>query len=478
MSVAHPPQAARVLALRYNRPNVSSRRLTAALEHAVKCGLLLAATLAPSPLLAQTGGAAPAPPPAPAAASSPLPSWLQLHVEQRTRYETVDTRYRTTEVGGDQQLGFRTRLQVGATTPRAWAFAEFQDSRVTLDDSASTLNIGAVAKTKVQQLHAGLAWREVGGRAVTLQIEGGRFSRNIGSRRLISRNIYGNSTTAFDGAIAAAIGKTWSLSALATRPVFYTYPALTRDPRFSGLRFGGLYFTSSRLRTANADLYALAWRDGGGTPAASRRELTTVGGRLLGQFGPGGRAEYEAELTYQGGRVGPRDHRAWMQHAQAGYHFPAAPWKPYVLAIWDFASGDADPSDATSGAFDPLIGDRRFEFGPVGLYGLIARTNLVSPGAWVILRPVAPMETWVQLRGVWLAQARDRWRPGNLGVASGAAGRHVGTQVEWRTRYRFSPHFEFDGGITVLDESHFLRVLRPSPHGHAIHFYAGLDVKY
>lgn len=421
----------------------------------------------------------PAPSPTPAAAPpSLLPPWLQVHAEQRTRYETIDARYRPSEVGGDQQLGFRTRFQVGVTSARAWAFAELQDSRVELDDSASTVGTGAVAKTKVQQLHAGLAWRNVAGRGLTLQIEGGRFSRNIGSRRLISRNIYGNSTTAYDGAIASAAGKSWSAMALATRPVVYTYPGLQRDPRFNGLRLSGLYLTSTKARRANADLYALIWRDGGGTPAATRRSLNTVGGRLLGQFGHDGRADYEAELTFQGGEVGPRRQRAWMQHGQVGYHFPRAPWKPYVLAVWDYASGDADPTDDVNGGFDPLIGDRRFEFGPVGLYGLIARSNLISPGAWVIVRPVAPLETWLQVRGVWLAQARDRWRPAGLGNAAGTAGRHVGTQVEWRTRYRFTSHFDFDGGVTVLEESYFVQVLKPSPHGRSLHLYAGLDLHY
>lgn len=425
--------------------------------------------------------AAPAPaPPAPAAPTSEphLPAWLQVHVEQRTRYETVDVRYRAAEVGGDQQLDFRTRFQVGASSPRAWAFAEIQDSRITLHDSASTIGVGAMARTKVQQLHAGLAWRNVKGRGLTLQIEGGRFSRNVGGRRLISRNVYGNSTTAFDGLIAAAAGKTWSLSALATRPVFYTYPALTRDPRFDGLRFGGLHFTTSRMRQANADLYALVWHDGGGTTASARRELNTLGARMFGQFGQGGRADYEAELTYQGGSVGPRTHRAWMQHGQVGYHFPHTPWRPHVLAIWDYASGDADPGDTKSGAFDALIGDRRFELGPIGLYGLLGRSNLVSPGAWVILRPTAPLETWLQVRGVWLAEARDRWRPAGLVDPTGTAGRHVGTQVEWRTRYRFTSHVEFDGGVTVLDESDFLRALKPSLPAHAVHVYAGIDLRY
>ncbi len=311
-----------------------------------------------------------------------------------------------------------------------------------------------------------------------MTIEAGRFSRDIGSRRLISRNVYGNSTTNYDGALARVSTGTWSALALATRPVFYTYPTLVRDPRYTHLSLSGLYLTNSRHRAAVAEVYGLAWRDGSGTAEASRRSLNTFGARLSGNLGPGRRVEYETELAYQGGHVGARTHDAWLQHAQAGYNFTAAPWKPRVLAVWDYASGDANPSDGRNDAFDPLIGDRRFEFGPIGLYGLIARSNLASPGAWVIVKPTAPLETWLQVRGVWLAEARDRWRSVNLGDATGAAGTHVGTQVEWRTRYRFSPHLEFDGGVTVLRESHFVQVLKPSPHGRAVHLYAGLDVHY
>lgn len=422
--------------------------------------------------------AAPAAPAKPAATTTVLPRWLQVHAEQRTRYETIDARYRPTEVGGDQQLDFRTRLQVRASTSRLWLFTEIQDSRITLDDSASTVGAGAVSNTKIEQLHAGVAWKNLGTSKASIQIEAGRFSRDIGSRRLISRNVYGNSTTAYDGVLARVGTGTWSATALVTRPVFYTYPALERDPRFEQLRFGGLYLTNSKVRQANAELYALVWHDGDKAPAATRRKLNTIGGRLLGQFGPGRRAEYELELAYQGGDVGPRAQRAWMQHGQAGYNFPKAPWKPRVLAIWDYASGDADPTDTKNGAFDALIGDRRFEFGPIGLYGLIARSNLVSPGGWIIVKPTAPLEMWLQVRGLWLAQARDRWRSVNLGDTTGRAGRHIGTQYEWRTRYRFTSHFDFDGGLTVLDESYFVSVLKPSPHGRAVHLYAGLDLHF
>ncbi len=412
-----------------------------------------------------------------AAAASPLPSWLQVHVEHRTRYESVDVRYRANESGADEHLEFRSRLQMRLTSAHAFAYSEIQDSRLTLDDSASTVGTSQVLNTHVLQLHAGLVWKDVGAHELSFQVEGGRFSRDFGFRRVISRSIYRNTTNAFDGVIGKVAGATWSVQALGFRPVLYTYPSLDRDPRYARLRVGGFYATSTRLRAANADLYALVWRDGRAAPAATRRSLTTVGARVFGQLGATRRAEYEVEAARQVGEVGPLDHRAAFAHAQAGYTW-AARWRPRLLALVDYASGDADPGDGRSGAYDLLIGARRFEFGPMGLHGLIPRSNVISPGLWLIVRPTAPLETGLQLRGIWLAEPRDRWRTTSLVDPTGAAGSHVGEQLEWRTRYRFTSHLEFDGGLTLFREGPFVERLRPSRNGRSVHFYAGLEVRY
>lgn len=50
-------------------------------------------------------------------------------------------------------------------------------------------------------------------------------------------------------------------------------------------------------------------------------------------------------------------------------------------------SGDGDPNDGRTERFDTLFGARRFEFGPTGIYGLLARSNVNSPGVKLDLRP-------------------------------------------------------------------------------------------
>ena len=445
--------------------------------------VLVTSALAPGLAAAQVATsdpqAQPTPPPAPpaSAASSALPSWLQVHAEHRTRYETVETRYRANEEGGDQALNFRTRLQVRLASARAFGYAEVQDSRIALDDSASTVGISQVLNTHVLQLHAGMAWKDVGRSGLDVQVEAGRFSRDFGFRRVISRSIYRNTTNAFDGVIGRVGGASWNVQALAFRPVLYVYPSLDRDPRYTRLRVGGVYATTSRLPAAHADVYALVWHDGRAAPFDTRRTLTTVGARVFGQFGPGRRAEYELESATQHGQVGALDHRASFTHAQVGYAWASA-WRPRLLAIYDYASGDADPTDGRSGAYDLLLGARRFEFGPMGLHGLIPRANIVSPGLWLIVRPAAPLEVGVQARGLFLAEARDRWRSTALVDPTGAAGRHVGEQIEWRARYRFTSHLDFDGGVTLFREGPFVRRLRPEASGRSVHVYAGVEVRY
>ena len=146
--------------------------------------------------------------------------------------------------------------------------------------------------------------------------------------------------------------------------------------------------------------------------------------------------------------------------------------------MWDYASGDRDPTDGKSGAFDALFGDRRAELGPIGIYGIVSRTNLNSPAVQLFLRHGSAADFSVQLRGVWLAEARDRWRPANLFDPTGRSGTHAGTQTDFRLRYRVGRHFEFDGGLTLFNEGAFVRALKPSPNGRATFVYLATEFKF
>lgn len=407
-----------------------------------------------------------------------VPRWLAFHGEQRTRFESADNRYRPGEVAGDEILAFRTRLQARVTAAHVLAIAEVQDSRVGLSDSASTLNSRIIFDTQFTQLSAGVVWRNIGRAKLAVQFELGRFSRDYGMGRMISRLIYANTTNIQEGAVAGLSGKTWSVQALALRPVIYTYPVIARDARFWDARFGGIYATSTKNRHLSLDLYLLHLSDGNRFPAATRRQIETPGFRAFGVFGPADRAEYEVEAATQWGDVGPLDHRAHFQHVQVGYNWPKLPFSPRVLGLYDHSTGDNDPTDQKSGAFDTLFGRVRFEMGPTGMFGLLQRSNLLAPGVQVVVRPTKASDLSVQHRWARLDQARDRWRPIGIVDPTGRSGTDLGSQTEMRLRVRWRQYLEFDGGVTRFNDGAFVRRLRPSPNGHTMFYFAGTDWRF
>lgn len=407
-----------------------------------------------------------------------LPRWLAFHGEQRTRFESSDNRYRPGEVAGDEIVAFRTRLQARVNAAHVLAIAEVQDSRVGLADSASTLNNRIIFDTQFTQLSAGVVWRNIGRAKLAVQFEAGRFSRDYGTGRMISRLIYANTTNIQEGAVAGVSGKTWSIQALALRPVIYTYPVIARDPRFWDARFGGIYATSNRGRHLTLDLYLLHSSDGKRFPAATRKRIETPGFRALGVFGPANRAEYEVEVATQWGEVGPLDHRAHFEHVQVGYNWPKLPLSPRLLGLYDHSTGDEDPTDLKSGAFDTLFGRVRFEMGPTGMFGLLQRSNLLAPGVQVVVRPTKVSDLSVQHRWARLDQARDRWRPIGVVDVTGRSGTDLGGQTEMRLRIRWRQYLEFDGGVVRFDEGDFVRRLRPSPNGRTMFYFAGTDWRF
>lgn len=399
-----------------------------------------------------------------------LPTWLEVHGEQRSRFESIGRRYRLSESGSDDVLGFRTRVRARVTLPRFVGMVEAQDARMSLTDGASNITNRMTSKLKFSQLSAGVRLPNLGAAKMTVTFEVGRFSRDYGNGRLIARPPYGNVSNSQDGAVLGITGKGWSVQTLAGRPVIYTYPGLRFDDRFRKARFGGVYATSSRIPHLGLDGYVLRLNDGTNFPAATRRRINTAGGRVFGTLGAGRRIDYENETVAQWGALGPLAHRAWFEHAQVGYAWPKAPLAPHLIAIYDHASGDADPTDARSGAFDTLYGRSRFELGPTGIFGLVARSNLVSPGIWLITTPIRPVEFSVQHRWNRLDQARDRWRPIGLVDPSGRSGTDIGTQTDFRLRYRWRRHLELDSAVVYFHDGAFVRARKPGIAGRPTFF--------
>lgn len=387
--------------------------------------------------------------------------WLDIGFSERFRYETLDNRFRAGDTGSDQQVPQRTRIGIGIKQiagPLRFRF-EFEDSRIYLDDSASWVTSQMVNEHDILQLHVGLALARRSGSRLTSTISFGRQSFDLGSRRLLARNRYRNTTNRWDGLRwSIAVPQKWNLDTFFVLPV--QLKMHEADRRVPGSRFWGGYLTMPR-KGGGMELYYFGLHEDPNRPSGTRRRYTTLGGRAYRNAAPGAFG-FEVESAWQFGKAAELGHFAHMQHLQLGYVFDI-PWQPSVSGLYDYASGDKNPYDRSNDNFDTLFGARRWEYGPTGIYQWMSRTNINSPALYFAFKPARKLEILPDVRWQWLAQKRAVWAGGSLADPTGAAGSYVGSSMEWRLRYSFAPCFRPEIGYVRFFKGRFAREAPRSP---------------
>ncbi len=400
------------------------------------------------------------------------PEWLQISGEQRSRYEMLDGQFRAGRTGSDQAFTLRTSLLTQLKGEPGRVVVELLDARQYLSDDGSPLDTTMVNPLDVLQAHVRWDARElIPGGTNTIRV--GRETLDLGNRRLVARNAFRNTINAFTGAdwLWEADGGGWVRA-------FFFLPVrrlpedrgslldneLEMDRQSADTRFAGVYGEIPGLPwRARAEAYYLHLHDAA-TGRTRGRELHTTGVRVFREAAPGG-WDYEFETTWQVGesqeRVGPAgpwlDHFAHHQHGAVGYTLDAR-WRPRLGLRYDYASGDERPGDGENGRFDTLYGARRFEFGPTGIYGAVARANLNSPEYNLTLRPWRGVEIGFSHRFLWLAEGRDAWTAAGRVDPTGAAGTELGQQMEARVRWQMIPgNLRWDVGYTHLFAGDFVR---------------------
>jgi len=241
----------------------------------------------------------------------------------------------------------------------------------------------------------------------THQIQIGRETLDLGNRRLVARNAYRNTINSFTG-----IDWLWTSDGGGSIRSFAFLPVrrlpddaaslldnqITADTQSFGQQFYGVYATSPRLALdSRLEAYWLGLFEDS-DPTRRHRQIHTTGSRLFRNAKPG-HWDFEAEAAIQQGTsrfntgLSPDlDHSAWFFQSGAGYTWEARATPRLGIHV-DQASGDRNPTDGQNQRFDTLFGARRFEFGPTGLYGAIARANLRSPEIRASARPTKTIET-------------------------------------------------------------------------------------
>ena len=424
--------------------------------------------------------------------SGVLPKGLSLAVQHRTRYETLNSQFRSGGTGSDQILSLRTLAQATWRLPSNFRVRlELQDSRAELADTGTPINAAIVNTAEL--LEANLQWRasdlfQENSRSL---LRGGRLTMDIGSRRLVARNRFRNAINAFTGVDWMWKGNNGNtLRTLLTLPVnrLPNSPAALLDNEASldeetlNQIFWGVSVTTPNLLWGNkAEVYLFGLHEKDDPDFATRnRELYTPGLRLY-RSATKGRFDYEWESIFQFGQsrasISPSDtrdlnHFAHFHHAELGFTFPVA-WSPRLILAFDYSSGDSDPNDGTNGRFDPLFGANVFDYGPTSIHRAFVRSNVTGPGVQLKIRPHPKVNAYIHYRAFWLASDTDVWA-GNSGLrdSTGSSGSFLGHHLFLRGKWQVLANMNIESGVAYRIDGDFQKAVPNSPHeGNTVYSY-------
>lgn len=417
------------------------------------------------------------------------PDGLTISGSARIRYEALRNQFRPGLDENDSLVTLRFTLAAEYDAGPVRIGGELYDARAYAGDEGSSVGTGEVNALELVQAYVGLDLDEALGDGSTTALTAGRFTMDLGSRRLVGRNNFRNTTNAFTG-----LKVNFSDSEKRALTAFITFPQ-QREPTdkaaildnevewdhegddliFYGL-FGSLPVGASMLELY---FYGLDEDDRPGNATRDRR-LFTPGLRLL-RSPKEGAVDYELEYAYQFGQrstattpgAPAQDVSAHLLHAHMGYRFDTA-WQPRLAIVYDLATGDKEGGDY--GRFDSLYGPRRPDYGPTGIYGPLGRNNISALGADFEIKPSARVDGFVKYRATWLDSATDSFANTGVRDPSGSCGTFGGHQVEARIRYWFVPDFlRLDTGGAVLFNGRFLKDA-PNANGFGDTLYGYVDL--
>lgn len=400
----------------------------------------------------------------------------------RVRQEELDGQYRPGFDNHDDVLVMRSSLfaEYDAGT---WRFGgELFDSRAYDTDAGSALNANDVDTFEPVQAYVAGDFDAPFGAGSAATVQAGRFTMNVGSRRLIASDEFRNTPQGYTGAKAEL-----KFAGRRAATLFYVLPQQHRPDAFASLRgnawkldhegrdqqlFGAL-LSRAGLRgglMAEAGFVRFIEHDTAARPSRNRG-LTNFSVRLNRDVASG-KWDYELEGIAQAGsvRAGTAVNasrlpvRSHFIHADLGYTF-AGGWKPHVNIEWDYASGDGP--GARYGRFDSLYGMRRGELAPSGIYGAIGRANINAWGVRLEGAPTKRLDVLATWKWLWAADRHDGFSTSGIRDASGSAGRFAGQQFDGRLRFWIVPQrLRAEVNAVWLVRGHLLRrAPNASPHG-------------
>ena len=424
-----------------------------------------------------------------------LPAWLEISGDIRVRFEAFDgedlndtvTDALGTNVIGENDEWFLTRLRLRVDahlTGNIRVFAELTDARIFEDQShrgdfRGTQNNWETDRFDLFQGYVDLKL-QVGNHLLL-----GRQVLSFGSQKFMGEYDYWNTPYSFDAARLQVRRRNWDLN------IFIGQNAVNddgnfndSDDSFSGLpglpvlgtfdddTMYGAYWTYGGWRYTRLDLFSFL-RDNDN----QKSQVYTLGVRSYGQL-PNS-YDYDLELMIQpGGEFWDRDHFAWTISAELGHTFSHYSWAPRLVAGYDFATGDRDPLDDKSDAFDVTYAD---DYTQLGNQEFFTRRNLHAVRMGLHANFFKQVLGSVEFHSFWVAHDDDLWFGRYQQFIRAEKGRnannHIGIELDFllnipmvvfgqevdalvRYSYFFSGNFVNDANGTADDANEVAIVLK------------------
>ncbi len=179
--------------------------------------------------------------------------------------------------------------------------------------------------------------------------------------------------------------------------------------------------------------------------------IHTVGAHLLGTH-PAFMGTFDWLLwgTFQTGKWGRLDHRAWALAIEFGYQLDHVTWSPWIRAGYTMGSGDGDPDDGWHNTFYQLVPTSR-KYALFPFYNMMNSEDLFIQA---ILKPSTKITIRGDLHRLRLKNGSDRWYMGagptqETGKIFGYIGhpsfgdQDLGTLVDITAICRISTHLWF-----------------------------------
>ena len=384
-----------------------------------------------------------------------LPPWMALDGEIRSRSEGQTAINLLPGQGNAYEL---ERIRGGMRIrPTSWlsTYVQFHDLHA----------LGLPLKYTAANMRDNFDFRQAYAEFHLKQVKlfAGRQLLNFGNERVIGISDWTQTSRSFDG-FDARIGDKNRVD-LFSASVVNIYPT-SLDMHAGGLNYHGVYGSiNSWVPRTTVEPFVLVKAM---PRVLSQQNIygteTEVTPGLRVQGFPGWNVDYDVTGTLQRGSYSNNSIHAGSLLAKAGYMAASMPWKPHLVAEYDYATGNSHRNAQRISTFDQQYPSNHNAFGLVDLFGF---QNIKQYRLNMDLNPYPELTLLIQAESLHAATRFDGLysSAGSLLAKAPAAGfpsDDIGTGFDASAKYVYHKYFVFQAGVGHLFPG---RAMTSSSHG-------------